>query len=413
MTRLSPQRSAVALLIALALGTLSLAGCASNPAKRTNLMKKGEVTEISAAELRIRVRALAGPFSGIVENAADKAMAGTSDPKLRRLPLQWKIDGIPAFQTAIFQPDPLAALLDTWALIRQVQNAIETGPAASLPDDMMAPMSQAMTLMEEELVKIGTLLGPEGTVERLKSAADKWAVKNPLSSGFKTRSPTTSETAAITADSKVGIKKSVSALTEGLGDMSARVDVYIAYLPKQARWQAEYLIGDVIGGGGEAGDLSGVIGEFTELSDAVTKMAGTVDELPETITAQRLAVFREIQKERLLILEAISRELQTIFQFATNEGLAAVSGLVREERMAVMKGVTAERIAAFEALHDERVATLDHLEVMVQDIVDDSLTRVVDHVFLRLAQLLIVLVAILGIGAFLVARSLRRRRSVA
>jgi len=217
--------------------------------------------------------------------------------------------------------------------------------------------------------------------------------------------------AAITADSRVGIKKSVSALTEGIGDISARVDVYIAYLPKQARWQAEYLIGGMIGG--DSGDFGGVIADFTQLSNAVESIAGTVDELPATITAQRLAVFQEIQQERLAVLAAISREMQGAFRFATNDGLTAVSHLVQQERMAVLAAVSAERIAAFESLREERIATMDQVEVMVQDIVDDSLKRVVDHAFLRLAQLLIVLVVILGIGALLLARTLRRNRSAA
>jgi hypothetical protein len=71
---------------------------------------QGANIDVSAEELRIRVRGLAGPFSGIMEEVADDFLTTTDDPDLRRRALMFKINGIPAIQRALFEQDPLAAL---------------------------------------------------------------------------------------------------------------------------------------------------------------------------------------------------------------------------------------------------------------------------------------------------------------
>jgi len=67
-------------------------------------------------------------------------------------------------------------------------------------------------------------------------------------------------------------------------------------------------------------------------------------------------------------------------------------------------GNDAQRIAALEALRGERIATLEQVESMTDKLVADSLKRLIDHAFIRLAQLGIVVLIIVGIGYLLVKR---------
>ncbi|HEY7038076.1 MAG TPA: hypothetical protein VID28_04450 [Methylomirabilota bacterium] len=80
---------------------------------------QGDVA-VSANQLRLRMRSLAGPMGGQIEQAADHIMAGTTDDAVKRAALQWKIEGVPAIRKALFEPDPFSAVMDTWVLVNQM-----------------------------------------------------------------------------------------------------------------------------------------------------------------------------------------------------------------------------------------------------------------------------------------------------
>jgi hypothetical protein len=90
--------------------------CVASSPRQTKLMKSTEMT-ISAAALRVQVRSLADRFSGLMEEAGEAVLTTDSDPRRRRNALLWLTNGIPAMQQALFQPDPLAALVDAWFLV--------------------------------------------------------------------------------------------------------------------------------------------------------------------------------------------------------------------------------------------------------------------------------------------------------
>jgi hypothetical protein len=388
----------VLMTIALGLGL----GCATaNAAKKEEgFFKNPDGIEISKAELRIRVRSLAIPFSGIIEDAADGIIADTTDPEIRKLALLWKINGIPAMQAALFQAKPLAALLDAWALTIQTSNSLQSGPASNLPDEVKARAMKAITMMESEILGIANLLGPSDAVGELRADVETWARNHPITTSQTTRTPTSGELARLTADNKIGLRKTVVAVNETMDDLASRMDVYTNFLPKQARWQAEYMVGEMMGGE----DLGTVVSEFTELSNAIEAMAETVNDAPTLIAGERTAVLAALQGERIAAIQAINQQMQEAFEFVTHERVEAFTTHLKEERIAVLEAMTAERIAALEALREERIATLEQVESMTDTLVADSLKRLIDHAFIRLAQLGIVVLIIVGIGYLLIRR---------
>jgi hypothetical protein len=72
---------------------------------------------------------------GEIEETADRIAAGTTNRSVQRAALEWKIEAVPAMRGALFQPDPLTALVDSWALCNQMADYFETGPGnAALGD---------------------------------------------------------------------------------------------------------------------------------------------------------------------------------------------------------------------------------------------------------------------------------------
>ena len=102
--------------------------CAPKVAHRqTDVMEKAGTITVSAAELRAAVNALADRFADQIEETADRIGAATPDPAIRRRALAFKIDAVPAVYTAAFRADPLAGVIDAWALAYQVDHYLKDG----------------------------------------------------------------------------------------------------------------------------------------------------------------------------------------------------------------------------------------------------------------------------------------------
>src|SRR5262245_25272876 len=69
---------------------------------------------VTPNQLRLRMRALVGPMSGEIEQAADHIIAGATNDGVKRAALRWKMEGVPALRRALFEPDPFTAVMDTW-----------------------------------------------------------------------------------------------------------------------------------------------------------------------------------------------------------------------------------------------------------------------------------------------------------
>jgi hypothetical protein len=63
----------------------------------------------------------------MIEAAADRIRAKSSDPDVRRRALLWKADGVPALFAAALRPDPLAGALDLWLLVEQMDQCFREG----------------------------------------------------------------------------------------------------------------------------------------------------------------------------------------------------------------------------------------------------------------------------------------------
>lgn len=355
--------------------------------------------QLSRAELRVHVRALALPFSGLIEDTADTILAESSDPDVRELALRWKINGIPAIQAAIFQPKPLVALLDVWALVFQTRESFESGPDSQAPAEVVAIAQEAISEMESRINRVARLLGSTEAVEVLRRDIESWAARNPISASRSARSPTTSELARLTAGKNIGVRATVLAMNETASDMAARLDVYTAYLPKQARWQAEYLLHEMA----LDEDLTKIALGTAALSSELASLADTVDGAPELVADERRVILEALRKERIAVLESLHAQLVEALEFLETQRIEVFSNHLQTERQAVLAALAEERRVVLEALQDERVAALDQIEAMTQDLVLVTLEDLVDHAFIRLSQFSTVVLLVLGL-TYLVMR---------
>jgi hypothetical protein len=365
---------------------------------------QGTDVTVSAEELRIRVRALAVPFSGIMEEAADQFMADNNEPEWIRRALLWKINGIPAIQRSLFVQDPLAALLDTWVLVAQMRLYFEEGPGSDARGRAYA--LRAVDRMEDRLKTLAVSISADGDIDHVIDLVYEIAGKAEINESFTTRAATSAELAEFTAEASPGIGSAVGALTTSLDDVWSRMDVYSVFLPKQARWQAEYMVLELAGGE----DPKQVFDSISSVTDSIDRIAATVEVAPGLLSEEREIVLRTLQEERIIALKTLQEELKTAYEFISNERIATFSESLAAERKAMLEALTVERIATLEAIHQERVAAMADLDAIVGGLAEDSMVRVVDHLFVRLFQLVVILIIGGAIIAFFVARTLSKRR---
>jgi hypothetical protein len=398
----APSSSPKVLFAVIVAVVVGLNGCSTSAPSQTKFMQSKDIS-VSAEELRIKVRALAAPFSGIMEEVADEFIQTYNEPEWIRLALLWKINGIPAMQRSLFVQDPLAALLDTWVLLAQMRDYFVTGPGSDAERVGRAFALGAIDRMEEQIEQLALSISADGNVDDVRDLVYEVAAETAIDTSFATRPATSAELAKFTAEAEPGIGTAVGALTTSLGDVWSRMDVYTAFLPKQARWQAELMVLD-IAGDTDPGD---VFDHIASLTESIDRIAATVETAPELVADEREIILQVLQQERMIALQAFHDELTTAYKFISRERIAAISESLAAEREATLEALTRERIATLQAIHEERVAAMADLDSIVGGLSEDALTRLVDRLFVRILLLLVVM----AIGAAVVARIVVRGRT--
>lgn len=377
--------------------------CSASAPRQTRLMKSADMT-ISASALRVQVRSLAYRFSGLMEDVGERILLDEEDPTRRRRTLAWLTNGIPAMQQALFQPDPLAALIDGWFLVAQMRSYFASGvDRGMLPRDL-ALVNRVLDDMESDIKLIIDNAGPDTDYEAGRRLIYARAGEHPVDESFASRRGSAAFLAEFTASSGGGALKSVGAITETVEDLVARFDLAAEYLPKQARWQAMLFAidsgYDAIPAGIENLDyIESVVGEIERLKPVV-------ESLPELVTEERIAVLEALDAHLTRTLAFLDQQRATLMSGDVPAEREAVLSALTEERVAVLQAIAEERRIVLEAIGQERAAAFSDLDRLM----DEAFTREVNKLFVR--GLVLVAIALGGFAAitFLGVRAINRRR---
>lgn len=363
MVRTKTAAPALALLVA----------CATVPTQTTTLRELG--AEVSSEAIRTRMRAEAVPFTGLMEQAADEASAASSDPAVRRRALVWKLNVVPALYRTLFNQRPLVALLDTWALLVQAEQYLESpeGKAAFGPG---AAIVLATTReLEGRVQEIAHWAVPALDLTEIRSKVQSWAEKHPVRLTFATRDTIERYLVTIAPTEQISAFGVVGQLSEDMNGLVGRMDFLPIMLPRQATWQAELAYVDLVDA-----RLEGALkqaGAAMDKLDGMIAWLGT-EGLDGFADEQRIEIMRAVAAERIEIERLVARQRGEIQAFVEKER-EEIAALVQRERAAVL--------ADARSLADHATAEAER-----------SAKQVVDHALLRLAAvlgLLLVLAAVL------------------
>jgi hypothetical protein len=361
-----------------------LAACASAPTQTTAMKEEGVVA--SSQALRIRLRAEAVPFTGRVEQAFDRIAAASTDAGVKQRALVWKSDTVPALYRTLFNQYPLLALLDSWALLLQLEGYFDSpqgraafGPGAS---EMLALFRQ----LELQTEAIAHWAAPERDLTKVRAALLQWAVEHPLDETPATRVSITEHLVSNTKNDELSAFALVGQATEDINGIVSRMDFMPVLVPRQASWQAELTYQRLF-----EPRLSHLLAEGDQISRQLDQIATWLGPkgINDFADMQRLAVLRALHVERLDIQQ-----------------------LIQDERAHATEFISKERSVVLEQLKQERLAATEDVgRVWKQAAADVSLRAKewVDYTILRLALAETGVVLVLLAGLWLLRRAGPRR----
>ncbi len=387
------------------LGTATLAavwclsGCAGAAhSERSTLQQRlGPKGGLSADELRLRLYELPARLSAVIEEAADRIRASSSDPATRRRALVWMTDGIPALYTASLRPDPLAGALDLWVLLEQMDFYFDGGAGKDAfgADQPVAVAASKRMLEIFEHTAQPLFTDPEFFRKR-QGEVQTFARDHPIGGSFSSRETALTELARFSGGESGGTLAQVGQATDTLADVTLRLNAYVTLLPKLSRWEAQLAVADVAG----RENLGGTLDDVHAISETARRAGGLLADIPGTTRQAAGPVQELIDRERAALLAEVDRERVAMTDFVTSERVAALAA-IGEERKAALAGVDQQRAAA--------IAGVDAL---ARRSIEDASSRaggIVNAVFWR--GLILVAAAALLFGiSFRIARGRREAR---
>ena len=222
---------------------------------------------ITPEQLRLRVRVMVNPLSGMVIEAANEIIVESLDPSIQREALIWKADAVPVLRESLFKPSPVMAIIDVWALSFQMMDYFETGPGATRLGDQ-APIAQAACREINRYIEDILLgLSVEKNLEEAITVVRGCTSKNPITDRIAARESISNQVTEITLALGFSLGDVVDTMVTTVDDLNRKVDVYSRQVPSQARWQAELFATEAV----ERLGVAESVGKLPDVMDAAIK----------------------------------------------------------------------------------------------------------------------------------------------
>lgn len=360
--RTSPRSSSWSRLLP-AVMLAACASCAHVPQHSESVKQAG--IEASDLELRTATVALGRDFLRAIEVAGDSIETVTQAEGVRRNSLLWKLSCVPAVEEAVLREDPIIAIIDLTAFYAQARDFLDS-PAGAETFGAELPVAQrGIARLQAGWMAAAASVGVHlSDADRDKLLA--WARAHPLERVPFTRATLAGGLAHTLRDQNSSIGAAVGGMQESLDRLEFRIGLTNEFAVKQAAWLSQLAAMDVR-----------TSPEAAELRQTLGSTRALLEETPDLVRGERIAVLQDVDRQRVATLATLLREV-------ANERTVALATVDEQRRLAM--------------------TDVDSLRVRL---VADEL-RVVDHMVLRLAQLVGALVVVTGTGLLLT-----RRRAVA
>jgi hypothetical protein len=348
--------------------------------------------DLRSEVLRAHMQELAPLFAGVIERTADAIEAETTDPQVYSNALRWKTQTVPAVQLAALRMEPVAALLDLWSFTVQMHLFFTDGAGREVFGAQQPMAVEASQRLLREITAVARSASDPDEFQAAEQGTFDWAADHPLQDLTFARDSIIPDFADHSTRSQ-DVFGSLGTLEDVALAWEQSFSILAASLPRQARWQAELLLHDllrepeVVALLDTADDASAFMERMPELID------GSVLALKETAAFEREAAVAELRAERALLLEDVERQRLETLEIVTGE-LQAERALmladVERQRLETLEVVQAELEAMRALITAERTAALLEADALTRRAIESAETtmgRSVERLLLGLAAI--------------------------
>lgn len=338
----------------------------------------------TAAEVRERAAELGRHAAATVELGADSIRRLSADPEIRAHALMFKAQIIPEIREASLKPDPLISLLELLGLFHQLEDYFTTGAGRT----QFGPHQDVAVSIAQHLIEdgrdIGRILtgGNDSAVERTTMRLRDWAARNPIANSQYVRETPLGELEGI-ADDVRGIGGVAASLENEVRLLQNRVAFMTDYTAREIAWRTALGLEDAVG---------------TETVDSLRTLvihsSDLIGRLPDLVASERSALVEAVTAERIAVLREMLLHREAV--------LAALTA----ERAAILQELGEERAIVLEALSAERVAMLTGMDSIMRQGFGEA-RSLVNHTLLILIPATAAGIVLAGAAAFVVVRFAR------
>jgi hypothetical protein len=370
---------------------LTIVGCQSARVNRGHVANYNiDNLAINREQLRLRVRALVGPITGKIESAADEIAATSTDVRVQRAALEWKIDAVPAMREALFLPTPSMALMDAWVLLHQMNDYFDHGPGKARFGASNEKAAAACRSLEDDMAHVAASATVSGDVSTAREYVRKWAADHPITGTIAAREPVNSVEFRKDLGDTLSVGESAAAVAITLDDLDRKLASFSSQLPRQARWEIDrqrYELTDTVSSMDVRPLAERTVTSAEHVAAAIDRLAPSLEAAAHAAEgAARTAegAPETLATERRAAVEAINAELSRTIAFAQGERLAALAYLT-DERKAMMddfhKTIGGEQRALGSEIDQLSVRIVDHAIDRMERFVWEMLAAIVGALF--------------------------------
>jgi len=358
-------------VLAVAVLSVSLFACSTAPDK-PSLMANMAKDEVTVYQLRAMDYEYAARFAQLVAACTGEIVAGTDDPKVREHAYQWRMWAMPQARAAAFDQDPFAGLIELWVLSEQQHQHFDEGAGKGALGDRDNCALRTTERLVQGAEQMASEVMSDQEFARMNEIVADWVDEHPIEGKLFVRPTARADLAALVSAENHGGLKAVGSMEETLRDMGDRMTILSLQTPLEVRWQAEYLVESLF--------EDRVHGRIDSMVNSMSEMTGFLDTFEGTLSAQTSALLKGIEQERITVFEA-----------------------VEDERDAIVAAIGEERDAILSELDTQLAATTAKLDTVGRGLID--------HFFIRLIEVLVVMGVVVFLMVLLVLFVLRKRET--
>ena len=356
-------------ILVVAVLSVSLFGCSGVPPKPA-LMANMAKEDMTVTQLRAINYEYAARFAQLVAACANDIIAETNDPKVRDHAYRWRMWAAPQARAAAFDQDPFAGLLELWVLAGQQRQYFTEGGGKSSFGDLQECALETTRALADKATDIVASVVTKEKAEELQSSGLVWVEEHPIEGKLFVRPTARADLAGLVPEEQQGGLKAMGSIEDTFRDLNNRLTILTVQMPVEARWQAEYLTHSLF--------EERVVEPTESALDAMETMVDFLGTFEGTLSAQTSALLAGIEQERI-----------TVF------------GAVEDERDAIVAAIGEERDAILNELDTQLAAATAKLDTVGRGLID--------HFFIRLIEVLVVIGVVVFLMVLLVLFVLRKR----